>query len=92
MTEAYAVLVVGTAWLLGRGRPRWLIVVIVLLAAAFGLLLLAAHIYYTHTGGEPAGGPINVILPWLFADAPRPRLWEVWRERYGPWAWSRPQL
>jgi hypothetical protein len=92
MTEAYGVLVVGMAWLLGRGRPRWLMIVVVLLAAAFGLLLLAAHIYYTHTGGEPAGGPINVILPWLFADAPRPTLWEVWRERYGPWAWSRPQL
>jgi hypothetical protein len=92
MTEAYGVLVVGTAWLLGRGRPRWLMVGVVLLAAAFGLFLLIAHIYYTHTGGEPAGGPIGVITRWLLAGRPGPTVWEVWRERYGPWAWLRPQL
>lgn len=94
MTEAYAPLVLGMAWLMrGRGLRRGITWGAALLAAAFSFTLFVGHLYYTHTNTEhPAGGTIAQVLPWLATQPHGPPLLDVLRDRYGPWAWARPEL
>jgi hypothetical protein len=90
MAEAYPLLVLGAAWLLGRWRG-WAAGA-VLLCALFGLFLLVAHLYYTHTSGHPEGAGIAEVARWLLTGPHGPTPIEVFRDRYGPWAWARPEL
>lgn len=94
MTEAYAPLVLGTAWLLQRrGLTAHVFRIMVLIGLLLGLGLFIGYLYYTHTNAEhPDGNTIREILDWLLAYSHRPTIWEIFRERYGPWAWARPQL
>lgn len=92
MSEAYAPLVLGCAWLLGRGRPRRLCCAAALLGGLFGLALLVAWLYYTHTSPHPEGAGVAEVLAWLASGPHGPALFEVFRDRYGPWAWARPEL
>ena len=90
MTEAYPLLVVGLAWLLARDRRR-LVAGAALLCALYGALLLVAQLYYTHTAGHPEGGGIAEVSRWLVSGPHGPTLAEIFRDRYGPWAWARPE-
>ena len=92
MAEAYPLLVVGVAWL--AGRPRWgrVLAVAAIACALYGGLLLTAHLYYTHTSGNPAGGGLAEITGWLLSGPHSPTPFEVFRDRYGPWSWAKPQL
>jgi hypothetical protein len=92
MAEAYPLLVLGVAWLLGRGRWRGWLAGAVLLCALFGVFLLVAHLYYTHTSGHPEGAGIAEVARWLLTGPHGPTVIEVFRDRYGPWAWARPEL
>jgi hypothetical protein len=91
MAEAYPLLVVGVAWLLGRARGRRLAVAATSLCAAYSVLLLVAHLYYTHTSGHPEGGGVGEVLGWLLSGPHGPSVAEVFRDRYGPWAWDKPE-
>lgn len=90
MSEAYPLLVVGLAWLLARDRRR-LVAGAALLCALYGALLLLAQLYYTHTAGHPEGGGIAEVSRWLLSGPHGPTLAEIFRDRYGPWAWARPE-
>src|SRR6185295_7405572 len=59
MTEAYAPLVLGMAWLMsGCGRRSSLAWDRTLVAALFSFPLFIGHLYYPHTNtANPAGGP-----------------------------------
>jgi len=92
MTEAYPLLVVGLAWLIGHGRSKSLRVGAMLVCALYGLLLLTAHLYYIHTAGHPEGGGIAEVTGWLLSGPHGPMLTEIFRDRYGPWAWAKPEL
>jgi hypothetical protein len=92
MTEAYPLLVVGCAWLIGRGRWKPFRIGAVILCALYGVLLLTAHLYYVHTAGHPEGGGIAEVTSWLLSGPHGPTLAEVFRDRYGPWAWAKPEL
>jgi hypothetical protein len=92
MAEAYPLLVVGAAWLLAHARWGRLLAALAVACALYGLFLLAAHLYYTHTSGHPEGGGIAVVAGWLLGGPHGPTLIEVFRDRYGPWAWARPEL
>jgi hypothetical protein len=92
MTEAYPLLAIGLAWLIGRGRWGWLIGGAALLCALYGALLLVAHLYYTHTSGQPGGGGAATVIRWLLTGPHGPALHELFRDRYGPWAWAHPEL
>jgi hypothetical protein len=91
MTEAYPMLVVGAAWLVGRNRSKALAGATIL-CAIYGAFLLVAHLYYTHTSGHPEGGGIADVARWLLTGPHGPTLVELFRDRYGPWAWARPEL
>jgi hypothetical protein len=91
MAEAYPLLVVGAAWLIGRSRWRRLLAGAALLGALYGAFLLAAHLYYTHTSGHPEGGGIAEESGWLLTSPHGPTFLAVFRDRYGPWAWPRPE-
>ncbi len=94
MTEAYAPLVLGTAWLMHTRRwPHSIICATALLATLFSTTLFAGHLYYTHTNTEhPEGGNIVAVVSWLVTQPHGPPLWDVFRDRYGPWAWAKPEL
>ncbi len=91
MAEAYPLLVVGAAWLIGRSRFQRLLAGAALLCALYGAFLLAAHLYYTHTSGHPEGGGIVDETSWLLTSPHGPTFLAVFRDRYGPWAWPRPE-
>lgn len=93
MSEAYPALALGTAWLLGRGA-RWgaARLALVVGATAFGLVALLAYLYYTHASPHPEGGSIIVSLAWLLDPANWSHVLAIFAERYGPWAWDRPEL
>lgn len=92
MTELYPLFVVGLACLLGGARPRWLRVGLYGLAVVlllFTLLLLLSHLNYINTAqaqGDRASSEIQYQLTQSSFDV----TWEVIRQHYGPWAWSRP--
>jgi len=94
MTEAYAPLVLGTAWLLHtRGWLRRIIRGTAVLATLFSAILFVGHLYYTHTNAEhPEGGNVAEVVSWLVSQPHGPPLWAVFRDRYGPWAWAKPEL
>jgi hypothetical protein len=82
------------AWLMrGPGRRPGIAWAAVLVGALFSFTLFIGHLYYTHTNIEhPAGGTIGQVLPWLVTQPHGPSPLDVWRDRYGPWAWARPEL
>lgn len=92
MVEAYPLLVVGLAWLIGRGRWRRVLAAAGLACALYGAFLLIAHLYYVHTSPHPEGGGIADVARWLLSGPHGPTLRAVFRDRYGPWAWARPEL
>jgi hypothetical protein len=63
-----------------------------IVCALYGGLLLTAHLYFTHTSGNPGGGSIADVTGWLLSGPHGPTLLEVFRVRYGPWSWAKPQL
>ena len=42
--------------------------------------------------GHAEGAGIGETLTWLLTGPHGPSLWQIWRERYGPWAWARPEI
>jgi hypothetical protein len=92
MSESYPALVLGAAWALGRARGRRLWRSAVLLCGGFGLVLMVAWLYYTHTSQHPEGASIAEVLTWLASGPHGPPLFDVLRDRYGPWAWAKPEL
>lgn len=93
MTEAYPALTLGLAWLLGRrGRMRALLLALTLAGAFYGLLVFCAHLYYTHAAPHPEGGSVGTSLAWLLNPANWSHALAIFADRYGPWAWARPEL
>jgi hypothetical protein len=91
MAEAYPLLVVGCAWLLGRARWRKTFAMLTVVCALYGGFLLIAHLYYTHTSEHPEGGTVVDVAGWLLSAPHGPTPAAIWGDRYGPWAWARPE-
>ncbi len=91
LTELYPFFVVGLAYLLSLRRqivwPLWGIAALLLV---FSIVLLVAHlVYINYVAGYGASAP-EELARW-FATLDNPRLtWQVIKEHYGPWAWTRP--
>ncbi len=94
MTELYPVFVVGLAWVLAVGRPTWLRIglwTITVLMLAFTLLLFLSHLNFINTVlDRPQGDSALVELRYQLTQSNFRVTWQVFREHYGPWAWSRP--
>ncbi len=91
LTELYPFFVVGLAYVLAqRGRLAWPLWGLAALLLAFSVVLLVAHlVYINYVAGH--GASAQEELGRWFATLDNPRLtWQVIKEHYGPWAWTRP--
>jgi len=93
MTELMPLFVVGLGLLLERaGRRRrgawWALAGLCL---GFSLLLLLSHLNFINTVAErPQGDRASVEIRYQLTQSNLDVLRQVFREHYGPWAWSRP--
>ena len=94
MTELLPLFVVGLAGLLDRVQLRWLrpaLWVVILLCVSFSLLLLLSHLNFINTvQGQPQGDTATAEIRHQLTQSSFDVTWQVFREHYGPWAWSRP--
>ncbi len=94
MTELYPLFVVGLACLLDRTEPRWLrrgLWVTAVLCTCFSLLLLLSHLNFINTVQDrPQGDRATTEIRYQLIQSNFDVTWQVIREHYGPWAWSRP--
>lgn len=94
MTELYPVFVVGLAALLAWARPSWLRSGVWALSVAgliLSVLLFLSHLNFVNTVlDRPQGDAAWVELRYQLVQSNFRITWQVFREHYGPWAWSRP--
>ncbi len=94
MTELYPVFVVGLAALLAWGRPAWLrsgVWALSVIALILSVLLFLSHLNFVNTVQDrPQGDTAWVELRYQLVQSSFQTTWQVFREHYGPWAWSRP--
>ncbi len=94
MTELYPVFVVGLACLLAVSRPSGLRVgiwTVTVLLLAFTVLLFLSHLNFVYTVLDcPQGDHFLVELRHQLTRSSFRITWQVFREHFGPWAWSRP--
>lgn len=92
MTEAYVSVAFGLAALTRPRRWRVPSLAALIACGALGVALLCGHIYYSHTNVDhPAGGAAGDTLLWLATQPHGPPFIDVFRDRYGPWSWARPE-
>lgn len=94
MTELYAPFAVGLAVLLDRAssRPiRTLLWVVPVTCVLFSLLLFLSHLNFINTVQDrPQGDRATVEIRHQLSQSNFGITWQVIKEHYGPWAWSRP--
>lgn len=94
MTELYAPFALGLAVLLGRvgGRPvRAVLWTVAVACVLFSLLLFLSHLNFINTVlDRPQGDRATVEVRYQLTQSSFGVTWQVIREHYGPWAWSRP--
>jgi hypothetical protein len=94
MTELYSLFVIGLACLLDRAEPRWLrkgLWAAAALCTCFSLLLLLSHLNFINTvQDQPQGDRATTEIHYQLIQSNFGITWQVIREHYGPWAWSRP--
>ena len=94
MTELYAPFALGLAVLLGSARARPLRAALWTAAVAcvlFSLLLLLSHLNFINTVlDRPQGDRATVEIRYQLTQSNFGVTWQVIKEHYGPWAWSRP--
>lgn len=92
MTELYPVFVIGLAALLAYNRSVWLrngIWTISIIGLFYSLLLFVSHLNFINTALPQGDAAWVEITHQLFQSSFRITV-QVFREHYGPWAWSRP--
>jgi hypothetical protein len=92
MTELYPVFVIGLAALLAYNRSVWLrngIWTISIVGLFYSLLLFVSHLNFINTALPQGDAAWVEIAHQLFRSSFRITV-QVFREHYGPWAWSRP--
>jgi hypothetical protein len=92
MTELYPVFVIGLAALLAYDRSVWLrngIWTISIIGLFYSLLLFVSHLNFINTALPQGDAAWVEISHQLFRSSFQITA-QVFREHYGPWAWSRP--
>jgi len=94
MTELYPLFVLGLAALLDKLKNRHLRGIlwgVASVALCFSLLLLLSHLNFINTvQNKPQGDRASVEIAYQLTESNARVLWQVFRDHYGPWAWSRP--
>jgi len=94
MTELYPVFVMGLASLLAWSHPAWLrngLWAISIAGLVLSGLLFLSHLNFINTVlDRPQGDAAWVELRYQLVQSNFRITWQVFREHYGPWAWSRP--
>ena len=94
MTELYATFALGLAILLDKSKRRPVRTILWAAAVAcvlFSLLLFLSHLNFINTVlDRPQGDRATVEIRYQLTQSNFGITWQVIREHYGPWAWSRP--